>query len=214
MTTGPGPIPREAAVDARRWELPDVGSADAGPLAAWHPRALRQIEDVEQRAREDGYARGLAEGRDAARAELVAQVARVESLLAALVAPLEDLDATVERELVALALLTAERVVRHELATAPDRVLAAVRDSLAALPSHARQVRLHVAPQDAALLREHLAAGAGGHACEIVEDAALTPGGCHVHAEHSRVDASVESRLAALIDGVLARGDMPGQGVS
>ncbi len=199
-------LAREDATEARRWEMPEVGASTKAP--APNLRTLRQLEDVEQRAREDGYAAGLAEGRTAARVEVAAQVARIQAIVAALAAPFQNLDAAVESELVLLATTAATRIVRHELGVAPERILGAVRDSLAALPAYARNVKLLLAPDDAALVREHLAPGTSGHAWDIVEDATLTRGGCRVMADTSQVDATLETRLATIIDAMLG-GDTP-----
>lgn len=194
-------LPREDVADARRWELPEVG--ESGRPVPPNLRTLRQLEEVEQRAREDGYAAGLAEGRAAARAELAAQVARIEAIVAAIAAPFANLDAAVESELVLLATTAATRVVRHELTLAPERIADAVRDALAALPAYARNVKLFLAPEDAALVREHLLPNVGGHAWDIVEDTSLTRGGCRVLADTSQVDATLETRLASIIDAML-----------
>jgi flagellar assembly protein FliH len=198
-------LSRENAGDAQVWNLPNVGADPMVEGGAWHPRTLRQLEETEQRAYDDGHARGLAEGRIAAAAELAEQIRRIDALVAALQAPLDTLDDCVERELVALASIAAERIARHELKTSPERVLDAVRAALAVLPGYARQVRLRLQPDDAALVREHLAPTEGGHAWEIVEDVKLTRGGCIVLAENSQIDASVETRIAAVLDGVLGR---------
>lgn len=198
-------LAREDATEARRWEMPEVG---ATTKPAPNLRTLRQLEDVEQRAREDGYAAGLAEGRTAAKAEIAAQVARIQAIATALAAPFQNLDAAVESELVLLATTAATRIVRHELRLAPERILGAVRDALAALPAYARNVKLFLAPDDAALVREHLAPGTSGHAWDIVEDATLTRGGCRVLADTSQVDATLETRLATIIDAMLG-GDAP-----
>jgi len=197
-------LAREDVGEFRRWELPEVGHG--ANAAAPNLRTLRQLEDVEQRAREDGYAAGLAEGRAAARSEVAAQVVRIEAIVAALAAPLANLDAAVESELVLLATTAATRIVRHELALAPERVLDAVRDALAVLPAYARNVRLFLAPDDAVLVREHLVHGSGAHAWDIVEDSTLTRGGCRVQADTSHVDATLETRLATVIDAVLGGG--------
>lgn len=194
-------LAREDIADARRWELPEVG--ENGRPVPPNLRTLRQLEEVEQRAREDGYAAGLAEGRAAARSELAAQVARIQAIVAAIAAPFANLDAAVESELVLLATTAATRVVRHELTLAPERIADAVRDALAALPAYARNVKLFLAPEDAALVREHLLPGAGGHAWDIVEDSSLTRGGCRVLADTSQVDATLETRLASIIDAML-----------
>jgi flagellar assembly protein FliH len=181
--------------------MPEVGASTKA--SAPNLRTLRQLEDVEQRAREDGYAAGLAEGRAAAKSEIAAQVARIEAIVAALAAPFQNLDAAVESELVLLATTAATRIVRHELVLAPERILGAVQGALAALPAYARNVKLFLAPDDAALVREHLAPGASGHAWDIVEDATLTRGGCRVMADTSQVDATLETRLATIIDAML-----------
>lgn len=199
-------LARENVGEFRRWELPEVGTGSNA--AAPNLRTLRQVEDIEQRAREDGYAAGLAEGRAAAKTELAAQVARIQAIVAALAAPFANLDAAVESELVLLATTAATRIVRHELGVAPERILDAVRDALTALPAYARNVKLFLAPDDAALVREHLVPGASGHAFEIVEDSSLTRGGCRVLADTSQVDATLEARLATIIDAMLG-GDVP-----
>lgn len=199
-------LAREDATEARRWEMPEVGAGTKTPPP--NLRTLRQLEDVEQRAREDGYAAGLAEGRAAAKAELSAHVARIEAIVAALAAPFQNLDAAVESELVLLATTAATRIVRHELSIAPERILGAVQGALAALPAYARNVKLFLAPDDAALVREHLAPGTSGHAWDIVEDASLTRGGCRVMADTSQVDATLETRLATIIDAMLG-GETP-----
>ncbi|WP_440224674.1 FliH/SctL family protein [Dokdonella sp. MW10] len=198
-------LPREQAGDAQVWSVPDVAEEPLAEGGAWHPRTLRQLEETEQRARDEGYARGLDEGRRAATAELAEQVRRIDAIVAALQAPLEALDATVEHELVQLAAIAAERIARHELATSPERILDAVRSALAALPAYARQVRIRLQPGDAALVREHLAPGEGGHAWEILEDPKLSRGGCLVQAEATQIDASVETRIATVLDEVLGR---------
>ena len=81
-------LAREDATEARLWQLPEVGAGTRAPPP--NLRTLRQLEDVEQRAREDGYAAGLAEGRAAARAEVAAQVTRIQSIVAALAAAVRE----------------------------------------------------------------------------------------------------------------------------
>jgi flagellar assembly protein FliH len=194
-------LAREDIAEVRRWELPEVGAPSQAARAGL--RTLRQLEDIEQRAREDGRAAGLEEGRQLARAELAAQISRIDGIVRALAAPLANLDASVESELVLLATTAAARIVRHELQIAPERVLGAVREAVAALPGYARNVKLFLAAEDAALVREHLQTGSGGHVWEIVEDASLSRGGCRVQTDVSHVDATLESRLSAILDAAL-----------
>ena len=47
-------------------------------------------------------------------------------------------------------------------------------------------------------MRERLGAGGGERAWSLIEDPTLTRGGCIVQSEASRIDARLESRIAAI----------------
>lgn len=195
-------LAREQAHEFARWELPDVSSPGIGRARA-APASVRHLEGLEAQAREEGFARGLAEGRKAADEELARKGRALVDLLDALAEPLRDVDAQVESELAQLAMAVARQLVRRELRTAPEEVIGALREALRALPAQARKVRVSVHPEDAALIRTHLGLGEGERAWELVEDAMIARGGCLVRSEHSRVDARVESRLSAIAAAVL-----------
>ena len=59
---------------------------------------------------------------------------------------------------------------------------------------------MHLHPDDLALLRE---LGAVESHWQLHADASLTRGGCQLESERSRLDATVEARLAAVVDAVL-----------
>ena len=65
------------------------------------------------------------------------------------------------------------------------------------LPLGVGNVRLYINPQDfeqvKALRERH------EETWRIVEDAALLPGGCRVETEHSRIDATVETRITQIM---------------
>ncbi|HMM66627.1 MAG TPA: FliH/SctL family protein [Dokdonella sp.] len=196
---------REDTTDAQPWSAPDVTAHALVENGAWHPRTLRQLEETEQRAHEEGYRDGLAAGRAAAREELAVQVRRIDAIVQALQAPLDELDEVVERELLNLAMIAAGRIAFREISLAPERVLDAVRAALKILPGFARQVRIRLHADDAALVRGLLSPTESGHAVEIVEDDSLVRGGCIVQAENSEVDVRFETRIAAVFDDMLGR---------
>ncbi|MCE5231814.1 MAG: FliH/SctL family protein [Mizugakiibacter sp.] len=200
MSVG-GVLSGEQVDAARLWELPEVGRARAQA-----PQTLRKLESIEEEARAEGYARGLEEGRAVARREQEARVRELEALLDGLAPAFAHLDEAAERELSQLAIAIARQLVRRELRQHPDEVIGVVRAALAALPSTTRHVRVHLHPDDARLVREHLAAPESGRAWEIVEDPLLTRGGCRAVDEASRVDARIETRLGAVIGAVLGEG--------
>ena len=194
---------REDTADAQPWSVPEVTADALVENGTWHPRTLRQLEETEQRAHQEGYRDGLAAGRAAAHEELAEQVRRIDAIVQALQAPLDELDEVVERELLNLAVVAAGRIAFREITLAPERVLDAVRAALRILPGFSRQVRIRLNAEDAALVRGLLSPAESGHSVEIVEDDSLSRGGCIVQAENSEVDARFETRLAAVFDDML-----------
>jgi flagellar assembly protein FliH len=71
------------------------------------------------------------------------------------------------------------------------------------LPVAARNVRLALHPEDAALIREALSVGDDNQHIQLIEDPVQSRGGCKVLTDTSQIDASVESRLNAIIANVL-----------
>ena len=187
-----------------RWDLPTVSGKPlqarrAGPTVA-------QLEDVEKNAYDEAYAAGREAGLAAARAEmqpaqerLRSQVNAIASVLNKLAKPLDDLDDEVGEQLARLAVSVAKQVIRRELRTDPAQVIAIMRETVALLPSSARQVRIHMHPEDAAVIRECLAAPGGDRAWSILEDPVLTRGGCLVMTDTAQVDARLESRIASVV---------------
>ncbi len=152
----------------------------------------------------EGYQRGFAEGLTAGRDETLLRIQKLDQILTALGAPLATLDKAVEEELATLAIDIARQLVRRELRTSPGEIVAVVREAVGLLPvaSTGVQVRLH--PEDARLIREVLSLGPEDQPVwQIIEDQALSRGGCVVNSELSRIDATVEKRLGAVIATVL-----------
>ena len=67
---------------------------------------------------------------------------------------------------------------------------------MALLPASARDVRVHLHPDDAALVRERLAQPAADRAWTIIEDPVLARGGCRVITEYSHHRCAASSRVA------------------
>lgn len=200
----------DAAPDFRRWELPDVGDGPAPPQAAAAPQpTVRELEALEQQARDEGRAAGLAEGRALAQQELRQRIAQLDAVCEAAARPLQIFDEQVARELARLAMVAAGRVVARELQLSPELVVRAVRAAADALPAAARELRVHLHPQDLVLLQE---LGAAERHWQLLADPVLVRGDCRLESGHSRLDARVETRLAAVIDAVLGEAAAPDGG--
>jgi flagellar assembly protein FliH len=196
-----------ASAATERWAPPSVH----GPLSK--PRELVALADLPRKEKatvEEHYAKaklaGAAAGRaefEARTAELNARVTRLESILSVLSKPLAEMDAQVEKQLVTLALTVAKHLVRRELRIEPTQVVAIIRETVALLPAAARDIRVHLHPEDAALVRERLAQPQAERAWSVIEDPVMGRGGCRVTTDTVLIDARLETRLAAIITQVL-----------
>jgi flagellar assembly protein FliH len=145
----------------------------------------------------------LQEGREAGRAEVRAQVERLAGMFYDLAKPFEVLDAEVERELLTLAMALARQIVRRELKADPTQIIGIIREAIAALPVAAREVRVHLHPEDAAVVKQHLAPTENERAWAIVEDPVMARGGCQITSATSRIDARLETRLGGIVSELL-----------
>jgi flagellar assembly protein FliH len=215
MSEARRPIPaRTAAVE--RWALPDVAGPVISRVREEKKAPVDNTVDLLRQALQESEARGYQAGLEKAQAEsqvtldaLVAKVAQLDSILQLLGAPLQQLDAEVEKELLNLTLAVGKQLARRELRVDPTQVIGIIRESLAQLPASARDVRVHLHPEDAATVRERLAEPSRERAWKIVEDPTLSRGGCMIRTENSQLDARLDSRIAAVIASALGEERAP-----
>ena len=186
---------REEAAKAAPWSPPDMGAVTTGKQLA----TAGGLADLQAEAYREAYEQGLTEGREAGRAEVHAQVERLAGMFYDLAKPFEALDEEVERELLTLAMALARQIVRRELKTDPTQIIGIIREAIGALPVAAREVRVHLHPEDAAVVREHLAPTISDRAWAIVEDPVMARGGCQITTNTSRIDARLETRLGSIL---------------
>jgi flagellar assembly protein FliH len=202
----PGESPVESAVS--RWDAPAVaGKTVQGRRPG---RTVSELEDVERRTQQEAYSKGHAAGLAAARAEsqqalnqLKTQVANMEKMLGAIAQPFKDLDSQIEEQLVQLTVTIARQLVRRELRMDPTQVIAIVRESVALLPAAARDVRVHLHPEDANVVREKLATPSADRAWTIVEDPVMARGGCRVTTDTASIDSRLDTRIQSIMTSIL-----------
>jgi flagellar assembly protein FliH len=181
------------------WTVPDM----EGPLAPQKMATVGGLADLQAEAHKEAFEQGLAEGRSAGRAEVQAQVDRLAGMFYDLAKPFDALDAEVERELLTLAMALARQIVRRELKTDPTQIIGIIREAIAALPVATRDVRVHLHPEDAAVVKQHLAPTENERAWTIVEDPVMARGGCQITTSTSRIDARLETRLGSILSELL-----------
>ena len=184
---------------------PEPPEMEEVPLEEVQPLTLEELESIRQEAYNEGFAIGEKEGfhsttlkvRQEAETALAAKIASLELLMANLFEPIAEQDTQIEKSLVDLVQHITKQVIKRELAIDSTQIEHVMRDALKLLPLGVENVRLYVNPQDFAqvkALRER-----HEETWRIVEDESLLPGGCRVETEHSRIDASVESRVTQVM---------------
>jgi flagellar assembly protein FliH len=200
--TGAG-LPTLEEIEAIQREAHEEGFA-AGYQEGRREGREQGYKKGQQEGHAEGFQRGYAEGLVGGREEVLLRVQKLDQILEFMSQPLQQLDAVVENELSWLATEIARQLVRRELHNSPGEIVPVVREAVSLLPvgSTGVQVRLH--PDDAQLIREVLSLGRDDQPVwQIIEDQTLSRGGCLVNTEMSRIDATLEKRLGAVIATVL-----------
>ncbi|MCQ4294784.1 flagellar assembly protein FliH [Pseudomonas stutzeri] len=175
------------------------------PVEEVKPLTLDELEAIRQQAYNEGFGTGEKDGfhagqlkaRQEADAALASRVESLERLMSQLLDPIADQDRNLEHAMATLISHMAREVIQRDLLIDSSQIRQVLREALKLLPMGANNVRIHVNPQDFELvkaLRER-----HEETWRILEDSSLLPGGCHIETEHSRIDASIETRLTQAI---------------
>ncbi len=204
----PNVLSAESVTTAQVWSAPSLEGGVSSTALRW--RTVGELQAMEQSAHEEARAEGRAQGLAAAQPEidarlraLDAQAFALDAALQSLARPLALMNTQVQEQLTELAIAIARQLLRRELKIDPSQVIAVVRETVALLPAAARDVRVLLHPEDAALLRERLVAPQIESAWTLLEDPMMSRGGCRVTAEAAQIDARVETRLAAVMSALL-----------
>jgi len=202
-------VPKDKLSAYQRWEAPAV---EEEPPEMEELVTAAQIEAIQQQAYAEGYAQGYEvgieqghkDGFDAGHAKLEAElkkkVQRLDSVLTFLSDPLADMDEQLVGQIVDMSVLISRQIIRRELHTDSGQIIAVVREATAALPVSSRDIQIFLNPEDAVLVSEVFSINdAHEQKWKLVEDPALTRGGCRIISENSKIDATVEHRINQVV---------------
>jgi flagellar assembly protein FliH len=200
----------------QRWEMTSIAQnllAENRAAKAMTPSGMAPFEPVllideaelaqlrleaqtagEAKGHQEGYARGQAEGYAAGMAAAREQAGQLQALTLAWPAALQLAERQVADDLLALALDLARQVLGQALTINPEAMLAVVHELLQAEPALTGAPQLFLHPDDAALVKEHLADDLQAAGWRIRLDAHTPRGGCRVLANSGERDASLETR--------------------
>ena len=170
------------------------------------PFTVEELEQIREEAYNEGFAAGERDGfhsgqlkaQQEARQRLDARMEEIETLMRQLMEPMHEQDEQIEDMLLKVVETMVRQVIQRELVTDSSQIVRVLRGALKALPMGAGNIRIYLNPADfeavKALRERH------EESWRLLEDDQLLPGGCRVETEHSQVDATLETRLAQIVE--------------
>lgn len=193
------------------------------------PLTAEEIEQIRQDAYQEGFEQGKTEGKEAGHAEGLEQghaeglekghqegieagreegreaineaIERWQQLAEQLVSPIERVDQAAEQQLLNLAVMLAESVLRTEIKSNKESLLAALHESISALPFNTEIAEIHMHPEDIELLKQEYDDEALAENKWIIKpEPSFELGDLTVATPNSLIDRTVKSRIKQTID--------------
>jgi len=209
-----------------RWIVPELEPLPAPPMPVVveeieperiAPPSLEQIQAIREQAYQAGYEEGLINGQTQGYAQGQSEVrrliAQIEGILDNFTRPLARLESEVAGALAELAVRIAGHLVGRACASDPSLVAMLVAQALDAVGTSAREVEVHLHPDDVAALTapgrdlpQPLLTLPEG--VRLVPDPILSRGDLRVHTESVRIDGSLSARLEQALERVMQQAEM------
>jgi flagellar assembly protein FliH len=213
-------IPKEKQSAYQRWEMESFGdepsskAVEAERVTALGTTAeqahlaeiARKIDEDRVQAHAEGHAAGIAEGRIAGfeegRAAGLAEgraQAEQERLLLQQIAEGFGTEVARANELIAadmldLSLDLAKAMLKTALKVRPELIVPIVREAIHYLPTLQQPALLHLHPEDAHIIVEHMGDELNTAGWRLVDDSHMERGGCRVETASNQIDATAPVR--------------------
>jgi flagellar assembly protein FliH len=210
-------IPKERLSAYQRWELASLGEEpqpkeDPGQAKQEAEMLARQLVQMQEEARRQGYAAGLeqghaegfeaghAEGFEASRAKVEHEAAVLREVANAFSVETAQASETIADEMLDLALDLAKAMLKTALKIRPELVLPVVGEAIRYLPNLQQPALLVLHPEDAPIVRHHLGDELDKSGWRIAEDPNMERSGCRVETPSNQIDASASVRWQRLTE--------------
>jgi flagellar assembly protein FliH len=185
-----GVIRKEDSAEYGPWK-PELFGTSGHPSRVKLP-TVDDIDRMQRSAHSEGFDQGLRDGQARAQSE----VQRLASLVSALESDLTRFDRELANDVLRFAMVVAQSVLRSALTYRAELVLPVIREALSEMPSAGQTRRLHLHPEDAALVKQYDNAVDASNQLTIVEDARIERGGCRLRTDNAEIDATLATRWA------------------
>ncbi len=168
--------------------------------------AREQAEKIRKAAHEQGYAEGEAAGKAAGQEQYREMIASLDLFLQGLQEQRAKVLGQHEEDLLALIKAMVERLVHHEVSVNPLVIQACLKNAMEFVVENST-VRIHLNGEDFNRLKEASLENPrlieGKNRIQLVEDPAISPGGCLLKTDFGEIDATLEKcrdKLYAAVD--------------
>jgi flagellar assembly protein FliH len=177
-----------------RWETPRLGDAMRGS-----PEEERDLETLRKEAIAQGYKEGLDKGMLQAQTEMNRRMQTLDMVLNSMAKPFDDINQQTLDTLAKLAGKIARCLVKRELRTEPETIIALVRDTVVILNSSAEKLNVFLNPDDALLIQNITRSNSEKSRWKIIDDPLIPRGDCRVTSRDATVDGSLMARINTVI---------------
>jgi flagellar assembly protein FliH len=162
------------------------------------------LDKIAKDAYQKGLQQGIEQGRQQGLAEQQAIINQLQQLLEETSKQSQNFSEELYQQLLQVIITMVKQIIRRELATEPEQIMAVIREAIAALPSSSNKLMLKLHPEDAKLVKDiYNLDNETDLAWKIFEDPSMSRGGCIISTETSIVDMDMEVRIAELVNEVL-----------
>ncbi|MDD3581713.1 MAG: FliH/SctL family protein [Desulfobacca sp.] len=163
--------------------------------------ARSRAQTLEQEAYEQGFAQGLQKGQEVGEQELTQVIEHFQALMAELANQQQELCAKQEQDLIHLILVIARKIIEMEISLRPQLILQVLHSTWQYL-SDTESCRIRLSPQDHEWLQKHQEQLSQTlptlDNIALIPDNRLAPGGLVLESQAGEIDATLESRWAAV----------------
>jgi flagellar assembly protein FliH len=189
------------------WNLPTVvlTPENAGTQKRANPYAEREKREqamaalaiLKKNAYEESFQKGSLEGKKQITLDMQGHVTALRTLLKNFEAQLQATRIAMEEQIQTLVIAATQAVLHYDLTIAPQHITHVVCEALDLLPQKTEHLTIHLHPEDLPWI--HSMEQALDNA-KIIADPTLTRGGCHIHADYSHINATLEHRLFQVLE--------------
>ena len=176
------------------WQTPKL--FDQSDIMGNNPKTE---EEIRKQVYEECYVKGYKAGMDAGQEKINGQLELLNEFISMLSSPFHEMNNQIVEELAALAGKIARGLVKRELRTEPETIIAIIRDSIRALGENTKSVTVFLHPQDADILNDMNKRMSNKQLWNVIEDPLLSRGDCRIGKDDSLIDENIQDRINMMI---------------